>query len=238
MKIKHTNITNEILKHLKSSLVNGVWKPGEKIDTEMSLAQQLNVSRASIHCAIQRLVALGVLESYQGKGTYVKAISLPEIENRLNSLTRSVTLRKIMEFRLLVEPEICRNVVSYISDDILDEMEVCVQGMEASIYRAKKYAQYDFQFHRLLVSATQNDIIIQSLDIICEETQRQNIFYATNDSVLVAINRHKNILRCLRERDGEGAAQAMAEHFLDTPCDPPFDLSQKSAPFPLFSPDC
>jgi len=235
VKIKHTNITNEILKHLKNNLINGVWRPGEKIDTEISLSKQLNVSRASIHCAIQRLVALGVLESFQGKGTYVKSISSLEIENRLNALTRSVTLRKIMEFRILIEPEICRKIAAYISEEILNEMETCVDGMEATIYRAKKYAHYDMQFHRLLVSATNNDIIIQSLDIICDETERQNIFFATDESIRATIQHHRRILACLRARDGEAAKTAMIEHFCDTPCDPPFDFKHGAKELPLFS---
>lgn len=225
MKLKHTNITNEILKHLKNNIMSGVWKPGDKIDTEMSLASQLNVSRASIHCAIQRLVALGVLESYQGKGTYVKSISFLELENRLNSLTRSVTLRKIMEFRLILESEVCKRVAPYISDQTLDEMEQCVKNMEASLTRSKKFAHYDMQFHRLLISSTHNDIIIQSLDIICNETERQNMSFSTYEGVTGAVAHHKNILKYLRAKDADGAKQAMIDHLYDTPCDPPFDTS-------------
>ena len=52
-------------------VVEGTLKPGQKLASERELAQQFEVSRPSVREAIQKLVAKGILESYQGGGNYV-----------------------------------------------------------------------------------------------------------------------------------------------------------------------
>lgn len=224
MAIIRQDVVNEILKHIETNITTGVWKPGGQIDSEIKMSAELNVSRASIHSAIQRLVALGVLESHQGKGTFVKSIQISEIQNRLNSITRSVTLRKLMEFRIILEGEICGNIAAHISENTVKEMTACLEGMIKCKNDPKKLSHYDMQFHRILVLATQNDIIIRSLDIICDEIERQNVLTSTNEGIDTAIKYHQRIINCLSNGDGEGASKAMIEHLQLTPCNPPFNI--------------
>ena len=222
MEIKRTSVLNEILKQLQANIVSGMWKPGDKIDTEISLSQQLNVSRASVHSAIQQMVALGILESHQGKGTFVRSIPILEIKNRLNTLTKSVSLRKIMEFRVMLEGEICKNIASDITDDTLHEMEKCLDAMARNLKNAVLFAHWDMQFHCVLANATHNEIIIQSLNIICDETERQNSFYATDETRESTLKYHKCVIDCLSVHDGESAKRFMIKHLQAAPCDPPF----------------
>ena len=45
--------------------------PGEKLPNELELAQQLNVSRATLREALRDLTVQGVLEVHRGRGTFV-----------------------------------------------------------------------------------------------------------------------------------------------------------------------
>lgn len=220
-----TQLINEILRYLEKKIQSGIWKPGDRIDTEATLAQRFNASRSSVHYTLQRLAIFGVLESSQGKGIYVKNIPFDLLMERLHSLTRSVTLRKIMEFRIILESEVCRSIAPYISVETLNEMDDCTRLMESLCNRPKQFVRADLQFHRLLLSATNNEVIIRSFDILAEETERQNIEYFNRQGAIKAIAHHKNIVEQLRSRDSEGAKHAMTNHFYETPCDPPFDLS-------------
>ena len=66
--VERVNVTEQVIEYLKTNIQRGVWKPGEKIASENELTNILSVSRASVRHAIQQLIAVGVLESYQGKG--------------------------------------------------------------------------------------------------------------------------------------------------------------------------
>lgn len=225
MKIRRVNVVNEVVKHLESNILSGTWQPGQKIDTELSLSKQLDVSRASVHAAIQQLIAIGVLESYQGKGTFVKSTSVMELENRLNTLTNGGSLRKMMEFRIILEGEICSGIASNISEDTLNEMYSYVEKMNLNKNNPQITKDCDMQFHRTLFLATRNEFIIQSLNVICDELERSHITHHNPDSIDLTIMYHKNICDCLRAGDGEGARRNMIFHLATTPCEPPFDLA-------------
>lgn len=51
---------------------NGFYKPGEPIKGQNYYAEKFGASRTTVRKAIQELVRKGVLESFQGKGTFVK----------------------------------------------------------------------------------------------------------------------------------------------------------------------
>jgi len=222
MRIERTSIVNQILEHIKANISSGVWNPGEKIESELKLVENLNVSRASVHNAIQQLVALGVLESFQGKGTFVKSIPVSEIIDRLDSITESPTMRKLIEFRIILESEVCKQIAGHISASTINELYDCVENMRKSISNEKKFAKHDIHFHQILMRETKNEIICRSIDIICSEVQRQNILRATDESKKSATQYHKIVADLLSAGDGDGAAKVMIEHLQATPCHPPF----------------
>ena len=59
---------------LLADIKNGVWKAGD-MPSESELCSTLGVSRITIRAAIQQLKGVGLLETKQGKGTFVTAPS-------------------------------------------------------------------------------------------------------------------------------------------------------------------
>lgn len=224
MEINRVNVVNEVLKHLEENLLSGNWLPGQKIDTEIALSKKLNVSRASIHSAIQQLTAIGVLESFQGKGTYVKSISTIELQNRLNALSRGVSLRTMMEFRIILEGGVCKALASNISEGTLQELYRCVEELSRNRDNPQSTKYWDLHFHRTLYIATQNELIVQSLQIICDELERTHMEHYSPKAIDMTVKYHKAIVDCLKAGDGDGARRNMVFHLASPPCDPPFDL--------------
>lgn len=57
---------------LAAGIVRQEWRPGEAIPTEAELAQTHGVAVGTVRKAIDQLVAEGVLERQQGRGTFVR----------------------------------------------------------------------------------------------------------------------------------------------------------------------
>lgn len=70
-RVKQPKISDIIMQELESMILDGSFKPGEKLPPERELAEKFEVSRPSLREAIQKLVAKGILFSRQGGGTYV-----------------------------------------------------------------------------------------------------------------------------------------------------------------------
>lgn len=61
----------QLEKYIRSAIVSGEVKPGDKIETEEELSERFGVSRITVRNAISILVEDGYLIKKQGKGTFV-----------------------------------------------------------------------------------------------------------------------------------------------------------------------
>lgn len=56
---------------LRRDIREGLYKPGEKLPTHREIAAKYDVARGTVRSAISLLRADGVIQSWQGKGTFV-----------------------------------------------------------------------------------------------------------------------------------------------------------------------
>lgn len=95
---KQLNSTNveplykQLERHLRSEILGGKLKPGDKIQTEDELSESFGVSRITVRNAITLLVEDGFLIKRQGKGTFV---SQPKFESNIISLSGFSTSCKL-----------------------------------------------------------------------------------------------------------------------------------------------
>lgn len=69
---------------IRTSIVSGELKYGDKIPTEVELSEQYNVSRITVRAAISELVEHGFLVKKQGKGTFVNR---PKVQRKIEYLS-------------------------------------------------------------------------------------------------------------------------------------------------------
>ena len=64
--VKKVNIGDQVYNQMKDQIMSGVWVPGEKIPSENQLMEVFGVSRGTVRQAIQKLSAVGLLETRRG----------------------------------------------------------------------------------------------------------------------------------------------------------------------------
>ena len=194
--IKRINVVEQVSNYMKESIINGTWKPGDKIDSENELTKKLQVSRPSIRYAIQQFVGLGVLESLQGKGTFVKSIPVEDLLYRLEMMYEGTELKQLLEFRMAIEVEVCRLIAKNISNSTLEKLDKCLAQMKDS-KASDESIQHDLEFHTLLHRETKNKLIIKSMESIREETMKQLKMQILDETT--AFQYHKDILNALKK---------------------------------------
>ncbi len=209
---RQKSVTNQVVNYLRKNIENGVWGIGEKIDSEHTLSAKLNVSRASVRFAIQQLVAVGVLKSIQGKGTYVQMLPFEEIEKRLHNFYSKSELNELLEFRKIIEVESCRLVAKKITLESLHQLEKYLNNMRKNADNSEIFIDNDMKFHREIMKAMNNRLILKSMDCVNAELKEQQTVFNTEKGVKAALIYHSDILEALKNADGERAATAMSEH--------------------------
>lgn len=210
--IEKRNITNQVIDYLREKIIDGVWKPGEKITSENVLTKELGVSRSSVRFAIQHLVAVGILESFQGKGTFVKSLPIRDIKSRLDKIYMNSNIEQLIEYRKIIEVASCKLAVKCITEDSLRKMEEYHNIMMEHKYDRDIFVANDMAFHKEILEATGNNMIVQSMSFATEEIEKQHNRYNTEVGVINAIKYHGEILKALKNRDGDDAAKLMTKH--------------------------
>ncbi|MFP3722122.1 FadR/GntR family transcriptional regulator, partial [Niallia circulans] len=147
--IDKKNIVNSVYEQLKEHIINGTWQPGSKIPSETQLQKLFNVSRVSIRSAIQRLRDLGIVVTYQGKGTFVS----DDINGKsINDFVPVMHLSEeeffdMMVFRQTIEFKCLELAVQNATKEDIDNIEEILNDMFRYRDDYKKYSEIDFNFH-------------------------------------------------------------------------------------------
>ena len=67
--VKPTKIADVIVHQLESLILEGTFKPGERLPPERELSERFQVSRPSLREAIRKLEARGMVQTRRGGGT-------------------------------------------------------------------------------------------------------------------------------------------------------------------------
>ena len=217
-RVKRATIKEQIIVQLRDQIVRGAWPPGTKIPSENELTRRLGVSRVSLREALQNLASLGLLESRQGGGTFVKEYSGEILFNPLFPMLAldKTDVLNVLEYRRIVEKGTVALVMEKAGTKEIEDLEAAYREMVRQRKDAHAFARADLDFHLTLARATGNPIIIKVNDII------RNILSVSMDKIVLSLgvndglSYHRRILDAIKARDADQAESLMEEHILKT----------------------
>jgi GntR family transcriptional repressor for pyruvate dehydrogenase complex len=186
--------------------------------TERELAENLSVSRPTVREAINRLVALRLLEHRQGQGTFVVS---PSAEK--NSLgvphDLDVSLADLLEVRLGLECNAVMMAARRATEEDIRDMEKSLRDMETEIGAGGLGSDADVRFHMAIAYATKNMVqihIMRSFYDLLFYGIKSNLQYLYTEPVTLEtiIRQHHDILKAVCDRDPQLAYSAMREHIM------------------------
>lgn len=213
-KIKTDTIQSQVYKKIKQLIIDGKWKPGEKIPSESTLSEIFGVGRVSIRSALQYLAAQGYIDTKRGEGSYVKELNLKEHMDFISpilKLTQHDALQ-IIEFRKIIEPNMMRLVIKNTNESDIKELKEIYDDMVKNKENIDIFAKYDANFHYKLAQMTHNDLIIGMIQIVWDiflKSMKTNVSIMTNK---YAIYYHKKIISSIEKKDVKLAFKTMKKH--------------------------
>src|SRR5438270_4168732 len=132
--IRRSRLYQGIVEQIEGLLERGDLRPGDQLPPERQLAEQFQVSRASVREALRTLELLGIVETRAGGGTFVRQTTPDDLAKPLQSLmARGHTLADVGEFRRLIEPAIAASAAARITASQLAELRAVVLEEERKI---------------------------------------------------------------------------------------------------------
>ncbi|MBQ6470312.1 MAG: FadR family transcriptional regulator [Lachnospiraceae bacterium] len=218
--ITRQNISDEVYNQFIDAIMNGDWKPEEKIPSETELASRLGVSRVTIRSALQRLEGMKLIERRQGEGTFVSEISGAHFVNNLVPVVAlgNHDLTDLLEFREIFDCEVTAIAAKKGDPEVVRELrrnfEKHMKAAEDGDYKAA--SMYDTSFHYLLAKATGNHIIEQIYHTFRALFQKNMYEIVKKMGFSDAKKYHAAIIDAIERKDEVAAREIMREHVRDT----------------------
>jgi GntR family transcriptional repressor for pyruvate dehydrogenase complex len=100
-------VTDEAIEKIKSMIVSGALRAGDRLPREADLAVELGLSRSSLREAVRALALVNILDVRQGDGTYVTSLQVPLLLEALSFIVdfhRDATVLEFLRVRRILEP--------------------------------------------------------------------------------------------------------------------------------------
>ena len=160
---------------LRHSMATGILRPGDQIPSEAQLCERYSVSPMTVRRAINLLVDQGMVVTEQGRGTFVKPITMSEASFQLKELqnlfdnTETTTVR-VLEARILAATK-----------RVARKLQIEVGQRTVYIRRIIQAQNRPVLYHReYLIYNPTRPVVEAELEV----TALQRLFNGTGDSIL------------------------------------------------------
>lgn len=217
--IQQQKIYEQIVEQIKVMITEGNLKPGDKLPAERVLAENLNVSRASVREALSALHLLGLLEVKSGEGTYIKQSDVNSIIQPLALLLlmeRDTTL-EILQVRKGLEVEAAGLAAINATDDDVRKLGKIIDDMEKQMQQSALGEFTDWEFHFAVVHAARNSLLVRLMNTISDTMQKtikinREQLFKTEGNQQILFKQHLDVYNAIKNRDVGMARLKMNEH--------------------------
>jgi GntR family transcriptional repressor for pyruvate dehydrogenase complex len=220
--IKTKRLYEEIVEQIKQLITDGKLKPGDKLLAERDLADQFQVSRASVREAIRTLELLGVIDIRPGEGTFVRGIGADDIIRPLAMFlaVERASLLDMYEMRRIFETATAGLAAERATMEELDQIHTAVEHMQEqmSVKDPERGEEFDVAFHYAVAEATHNSLLTKLFKTVSEEFHKANsvarrqLYLHKPENAQKLIDQHSAIYEAIRSRSAEAASRAMLAH--------------------------
>ena len=211
--LKRSSTREQITQILMDRIRDGTYKPGERL-VELTIANELKTSQAPVREAFRYLEAMRVIESEPYKGTRVRSITDKELAD-------SSMIRASLEE--LAARLACENLKNKPDTSLIQKLESEAGNfMQAAREKDfKTYSSHDIEFHRLIVEASDNQLLLSIWEsVVLESRFRLTLNKIGSHKLCTFGEAHLPVIKAIKQFDGDEAGRLLKQlilkfHFID-----------------------
>lgn len=223
IRIERVTLIDSFVDLLEREILSGERGEGTRLPGEDELGEIFGVSRTVVREGLSRLRERGLLETINGRGTfvrqpdadYVSATLLRQLQ--MQRASDSFTVDHLYEARIAIESITARLAATRATPDDIALLNKRLDEMRAGRDNQAAYTKADAGFHVQLASAANNPLLSTWLEPLVKVII-DGMFVSSVREIAVenGIRGHSEILAFIEAHDADGAADAMHRHLLDS----------------------
>jgi GntR family transcriptional regulator, transcriptional repressor for pyruvate dehydrogenase complex len=210
------------MRTLIEEIVEGEPPAGEMLPREVDLVERFGVSRGVVREFVRGLEERGLVSVKHGRGATVRPpidwdVFDPEVLGALVAAPDGRQfLAEAVECQRVFEAEAAALAAARADRDQLDELGRALESMVGAAARsarsesaARRYREADLDFHRAIVRASGNRILVRLSEPLHRALAEAGAEVGDRKR---RVAEHERILAAIAARDADGARAAMQEH--------------------------
>ena len=214
--------TDIIIDKIRTAILEGKLKPGDRLPPEKELGEQFQVSKQTLRESLRALEHMGMLVMRKGSGGGAFIVEVEEqvvTQNLANYLYfNNLSIENLSELRRIMEPHAARCAAERMTPKdheqlliINDDTRKWIEAMNW-----EQVTQAEIRFHRLIARQTNNPILVLILDFVENLLDDfKKILKPDAHFMNRVLSYHDTITQAIIDGDAERAAEEMLNHVLD-----------------------
>jgi GntR family transcriptional repressor for pyruvate dehydrogenase complex len=234
------SLSEKLAQTLEKSIRQGTLKTGEKLPTENALVDTHGVSRTVVREAFSRLKTLGLIETRQGSGSFVKALPQPDARKLKLIPDGSVdAVLKVVEVRRALEAESAALAAERGTTKSLQKIKQAMRALDKAVASGGDGVSEDVAFHAAIAQAANNPFLLDTLSYLNQFLENATRVTRANEATRADLeeavrHEHQAIIDAIEASDVKAARIAGTKHMLNAAkrignADPSFWSSQGRA---------
>jgi DNA-binding FadR family transcriptional regulator len=193
--------------------------PGDKLPSERDLAALFGMSRGAVREALIRLDTLRIVDSRPKSGIYLqpygaeRSIEAMVLFSETDIPLTPAEVAQSVELRGVLENEAMRLACLRRSQEDLDRLTQILQASAAAIERGETLAELDAEFHKAIVAATKNDVLVRFINVFyLMSRKRRETYFRAPDQSRRSHAQHLQLFRAIEAQDAERGQQLLRRH--------------------------
>ena len=213
-------LSDVILEQMKQKIISGEWSPGDRLPSEKELMRIFGASRISVREPIKQLTSLGMLETRQGSGTYVRSFNEDSFSSSFKPMFYTHPLSKqdlldILEVRK-IEVMITGIAAEKSEPGGVKKLQKIYDEMYAAQDDAEVHLRTDLQFHIQISRMTNNPYLLQITRILYDSMKRALQSIVPIMGSKGAVYYHARLIDTISKHYVQEAKATMEQHLIST----------------------
>jgi DNA-binding FadR family transcriptional regulator len=219
--------SEQIAQQIRRYLEEQHLQPGDRLGTELELAEEFGVSRPTLREALRLLSASQLIRVGRGRagGIFVARTPSEGMSRNLSDsialmlATEHVSMYELLDARLSLEVPIAGRAAANADAAVAAQLEEAIEAAEGHVPGTEPFNAADTRFHQTLAEAAGNDLLKILTGWTLEVLQPSLIEHiSANVEADAILAQHRAILRAVRRNQrvaGERAMQAHIEYLIE-----------------------
>lgn len=205
---------------IKSAILSGALRPGDRLPGEVELARQFAVSRTTVREALRSLSTQSLITTTPGAGggSFVRSIDHSALRRALVDSMHdllalgSIRFEEVAIVRQHLEVPAVRLAAEHRTADDLEELRQVVALQKSISVEDPRVPGLDEQFHGAIARASGNRVLASFVSALHLETEPVHYLDLSPEVGRTTVKQHQRIVRAIEDQDADEGERAIVEH--------------------------